>query len=160
VPHRNYYQILMVDQAADTDIISVVHRRLAQRYHPDVDPGPEARRRMLEINDAWDTLRDPERRKRYDASLALRRDRRASDRYVRRAMDVDADLAAGRSPWGTAGPPPPGPRDGPVLDFGRYKGWTLDQVARQDRDFLDWLARHPTGRQYRAHLSRLLGRAV
>jgi len=29
-----------------------------------------------------------------------------------------------------------------VLDFGRYRGWTLAQVARQDRDFLEWLQRH------------------
>ena len=37
-----------------------------------------------------------------------------------------------------------------MLDFGRYRGWTLDQIARQDRDFLEWLQRHPAGRLYRA----------
>lgn len=155
---RTYYQILMIDPEADQDIISVVHRRLAQRFHPDVDPSPAARARMLEINEAWDTLRDPDRRRRYDAQQSLRRDRRSSDRYVRRSAPVpEPDPVTGRTPWGEAGPPPAGPRKGPVLDFGRYRGWTLDQVARQDRDFLEWLQRHPAGRLYRVELEQLLG---
>lgn len=157
---RTYYQILMVDPEADQDIIAVVHRRLAQRWHPDVDPSPEARARMLEVNQAWDVLRDPERRRRYDAQLTLRRDRRSSDRFVRKpATPDDPEVMAGRSPYGEAGPPPAGPRKGPVLDFGRYRGWTLDQVARHDRDFLEWLQRHPAGRLYRVELEQLLGHA-
>ena len=44
-----------------------------------------------------------------------------------------------------------------MLDFGRYKGWTLDQIGRQDRDFLEWLQRHPAGRLYRVELEQLLG---
>ncbi len=156
---RTYYQILMVDPEADQDIIAVVHRRLAQRWHPDVDPSPEARARMLEVNQAWDVLRDPERRRRYDAQLTLRRDRRSSDRFVRKpATPDDPEVMAGRSPYGEAGPPPAGPRKGPVLDFGRYRGWTLDQV-RHDRDFLEWLQRHPAGRLYRVELEQLLGHA-
>jgi curved DNA-binding protein CbpA len=161
VRSRTYYQILMVDPSADQDIISVVHRRLAQRYHPDVDPGPEARTRMLEINEAWDTLKDAERRKRYDAQLAIRRDRRSGDRFVKRsAAAPEPDPVTGRSPWGEAGPPPAGPRRGPILDFGRYRGWSLDQVARHDRDFLEWLQRHPAGRLYRVELEQLLGHPV
>ena len=157
---RTYYQILMVDPEADQDIIAVVHRRLAQRWHPDVDPSPEARARMLEVNQAWDVLRDPERRRRYDAQLTLRRDRRSSDRFVRKpATPDDPEVMAGRSPYGEAGPPPAGPRKGPVLEFGRYRGWTLDQVARHDRDFLEWLQRHPAGRLYRVELEQLLGHA-
>jgi len=158
VRSRTYYQILMVDAEADQDIISVVHRRLAQRYHPDVDPSPESRVRMIEINEAWDTLKDPDRRRRYDAQLAARRDRRSSDRYVRKSVAApEPDPVTGRSPWGEAGPPPPGPKKGPVLDFGRYRGWTLEQIGRQDRDFLEWLQRHPAGRLYRLELEQLLG---
>jgi curved DNA-binding protein CbpA len=157
---RTYYQIMMVDPEADQDIISVVYRRLAQRFHPDVDPSAESRTRMLEINEAWDTLKDAERRRRYDAQLAMRRDRRSSDKFVKKAVPGTEDPATGRSPWGEAGPPPPGPRKGPVLDFGRYKGWTLDQVARQDRDFLEWLQRHPAGRGYRLELEQLLGHSA
>ena len=155
---RTYYQILMVDAEADQDIISVVHRRLAQRYHPDVDPSPESRARMMEINEAWDTLKDADRRRRYDAQLTTRRDRRSSDRYVRKSVVAsEPDPVTGKSPWGEAGPPPPGLKKGPVLDFGRYRGWTLEQIGRQDRDFLEWLQRHPAGRLYRLELEQLLG---
>ena len=62
IGRKNYYQILMVDPSADADILAVVHRRLAQRYHPDMDPGEDAPQRMLEINQAYDVLRNPERR--------------------------------------------------------------------------------------------------
>ncbi len=155
---RTYYQVLLVDPEADQDILSVVHRRLARRYHPDVDPSAQSRARMLEINEAWDTLKDPDKRRRYDAQLASRRDRRTSDKYVKRsAPPTEADPGTGRSAWGEAGPPPPGPRKGAVLDFGRYRGWTLDQIARQDRDFLEWLQRHPAGRLHRVELELLLG---
>lgn len=43
-----------------------------------------------------------------------------------------------------------------MLDFGRYQGWTLDQIARQDPDFLEWLARTPIGRPYRPEIDSLL----
>ena len=86
IGRRNYYQILMVDQSADADILAVVHRRLAQRYHPDMDPGDDARQRMLEINQAYDVLRNPERRAalRPGAGLATRS---AQQRPVREATD-------------------------------------------------------------------------
>ena len=99
---RTYYQILMVDPEADQDIISVVHRRLAQRYHPDVDPSPEARARMLEINEAWDTLKDPDSGKRYDAQLAAPARPRA--RPISTSSDPrpmpEPDPVTGRSPVG------------------------------------------------------------
>lgn len=145
---RNYYQALQVDPGADTEIISVVHRRLAQRWHPDRDSSPEARTRMLEINEAWDVLKDPAKRAAYDAELAARRDRRAADRLVRRPAETG---------YGEAGQPH-GPAAGTILDFGRYKGWTLSQIARQDPDFLEWLERMPAGRQYRQEIATLLRR--
>ncbi len=42
------------------------------------------------------------------------------------------------------------------LDFGRYQGWTIEQVARQDPDFLEWLARMPIGRPYRSEIASVL----
>ena len=48
IGRKTYYQILQVDVAADVDIIGTVHRRLAQRFHPDRDPTPEAEKRMQE----------------------------------------------------------------------------------------------------------------
>ena len=140
---RTYYQILMVDWGADEEIINVVYRKLAQRFHPDRDPSPAARTKMLEINQAWDVLKDPVKRAAYDAELAQRRDRRNTDKLMRKQADV---------PYGEAGPPP-GTPSGTILDFGRYRGWTLGQIARVDRDFLEWLERMPAGRQYQREIA-------
>ncbi len=146
---KTYYQILQVDPDADTEIISVVYRRLAQRYHPDRDPSPVARTKMLELNQAWEALQDPSRRAAYDADLAQRRDRRGADRLIRRPGEIA---------YGEAGVPS-GPASGSVIEFGRYRGWTLGQIARKDRDFLEWLERMPERRQYRHEIARLLGKS-
>ncbi len=119
---------------------------------------------MLEINQAYDVLRNPERRARYDQELASRRDRRNSDRYVKRPTDPGpistgaSAMTRGERAYGEAGPPPRGVARGSVLDFGRYKGWSLGQVAAHDPDFLEWLERSPGGRQYRAEIAALLKR--
>jgi curved DNA-binding protein CbpA len=52
--------------------------------------------------------------------------------------------------------PPPGRPSGSVLDFGRYAGWSLGEVARQDRDYLEWLSRSTIGRGLRSELDALL----
>jgi curved DNA-binding protein CbpA len=159
IGRKTYYRILMVDPQADADIIATVHRRLAQRYHPDRDDTPEARQRMLEINAAYDTLKSPEKRALYDAELAARRDRRTSDRYVRKPTQFsDPTTTTGEAAYGEAGPPPRGPTRGTVLDFGRYRGWTLGQVALHDPDFLLWLERSPAGRQYRTEIAQLVNK--
>ena len=146
---RSYYKIMQVDPGADVEIINLVYRRLAQRHHPDRDASPEARTKMLELNQAWDVLKDPTKRAAYDAELQERRDRRGTDRLVRRPGDVT---------YGEAGMPVGAP-SGSVLEFGRYRGWTLGQIARTDRDFLEWLERMPAGRQYRAEIAKLLGKS-
>ncbi len=161
IGRKNYYQVLMVDQAADADIVAVVHRRLAQRFHPDLDPGDDARQKMLEINQAYDVLRNPERRAKYDQELVARRDRRTSDRYLKRPTDpgpAGAPVSSLDRPYGEAGPPPRGVARGTILDFGRYKGWSLGQIAAHDPDFLEWLERSPGGRQHRAEIATLLKR--
>ncbi len=54
--------------------------------------------------------------------------------------------------------PPPGPPSGSVLSFGRYRGWSLGEVARRDPDFLEWLERAPVGRQYQSEIAAILRR--
>ena len=139
----SHYKVLQVDWEAEPEVIQAAYRGLARKYHPDVDPSQEAARRMTEINEAFAVLRDPERRRQYDRELQTRRDRRATDRRVR------------STGFGAAGPPR-GPASGSVLDFGRYAGWSLGQIARQDREFLEWLERVPIGFQYRDEINRLL----
>ncbi|MEO7117925.1 MAG: hypothetical protein ABIZ34_03015 [Candidatus Limnocylindrales bacterium] len=59
--------------------------------------------------------------------------------------------------YGEAGVPV-GPASGSFITFGRYRGWTLSQILRKDRDFLEWFVRHPAGRQFRTEIEALIGR--
>jgi DnaJ-like protein/exodeoxyribonuclease X-like protein len=56
---------------------------------------------------------------------------------------------------GAAGPPPGNP-SGTVLNFGRYNGWSLGEVARRDLEYLEWLDRMAIGRTYREEIDVLL----
>jgi len=68
--------------------------------------------------------------------------------------------ASMRTPEGVgAAGPPPGRPSGSVLNFGRYAGWSLGEVARQDIEYIEWLDRAPIGRQYRDEIDQLLRRA-
>lgn len=70
---KDYYKILGVDRTADQKTVSQAFRKLARKYHPDVNPGnAEAEQRFKEINEAHQALNDPERRAKYDQLLDLR----------------------------------------------------------------------------------------
>ncbi len=84
-------------------------------------------RTMARINEAWRILGDPEHRAAYDAADARR------EPADRRQRD-------GRT----------------VLDFGRYEGWSLPEVARADDAYLEWLARTPLGRPLRREITEVL----
>lgn len=147
-PRHTFYKTLMLAEIADEEIISTVYRKLAQRYHPDVDPSQEAARRMSEVNEAYATLKDPDKRRRYDEWLANRRDRRRTDRLIVHPGDIA---------YGPAGAPP-GPPLGSIVDFGRYAGWTLGQIKRRDPEFLEWLIRVPAGHRFRDEITQMLAR--
>jgi hypothetical protein len=57
--------------------------------------------------------------------------------------------------FGAAGPPPGHP-SGTLLNFGRYAGWSLGEVARTDIEYIEWLDRAPIGRNYRQEVDVLL----
>jgi len=56
---------------------------------------------------------------------------------------------------GSAGPPPGHP-SGSVLNFGRYAGWSLGEIARSDLEYIEWLDRTPIGRTYQVELDDIL----
>lgn len=63
---RDYYEILGVARDASDEDIKKAYRRLARKYHPDVNKSADAEERFKEINEAYAVLSDPERRAKYD----------------------------------------------------------------------------------------------
>ena len=159
---RNYYDVLFVTPSADGELISMVYRHLAKRYHPDRDPSPAAAARMAELNEAYATLRDAQKRARYDMQMDQRRTEpvvAAPSGDGRPTRAGGANEAPKRGPYGEAGAPPPTlAAKGRPLTFGRYRGWTLNQVDRIDHDYVVWLARATMGRNYKTELDELLRR--
>src|SRR5437016_6338171 len=65
---KDYYSILGISRTASEKEIKAAYRKLARKYHPDVNPGDkQAEARFKEINNAHDILSDPDKRKKYDA---------------------------------------------------------------------------------------------
>ncbi|HEV8190454.1 MAG TPA: J domain-containing protein [Ktedonobacterales bacterium] len=65
--YRDYYKILGVSKSASSGDIKKAYRRLARKYHPDVNPDDKAAEaRFKEINEAYEVLSDPDKRRRYD----------------------------------------------------------------------------------------------
>jgi curved DNA-binding protein CbpA len=140
-PTFDPYAILQVLPTADQVVINAAFKALALKYHPDRDATRRAADKMAELNRAFAILRDPTARAAYDRSS-------------RRATIAGISVATSARP---AGAPPPGaPGQGSVLNFGRYTGWGLRDLARHDPDYVLWLSRHSSGIRYRTEIYGIL----
>jgi curved DNA-binding protein CbpA len=138
------YAVLGVTPDAEPPLIRHAYRQLARLSHPDLVGGSGDR--MADLNAAWSVLGNPRRRQAFDRARA-----RATDSC---------------DPLQRPSAPEPGPlarrvavrehASGTVLDFGRYAGWPLRELARRDPDYLEWLSRIPMGRRFRAETETLL----
>jgi hypothetical protein len=137
----------------DDDVLTAVYRRLRQRARvADLEEGRRAQV-LRALEQAYEVLHDRERRRRYDLQLGGATDRAAvavtSGAPAVIAVESPREVAAAQP----ASAPAASPR---VLDFGRYAGWSLRQIALRDRDYLEWLRRTPSGRQYQAEIAAIL----
>ena len=137
------YKILQVDPDAEPEVIRAAYRALALKYHPDLSA--DSQERMASLNHAWGILRDAASRATFDQARA----------EAKRAAEAPKPAPV-REQQAAAFTPPPGKQSGSVLDFGRYAGWSLGQLAPADPDYLLWLARTPIGRPYSAEIRDLL----
>jgi len=146
------YSVLQVSPAAEQEVLHAAFRALAMKYHPDRDSSARAARRMMELNQAYAMVREPQLRAQLDRA--------------RRTARVPFD-AASIPPMNGRAAAPPQHRTGSArdtasasatrLESGRYSGWTLKDLANHDPDYLKWLSRHSSGLRYRKEISLILG---
>jgi curved DNA-binding protein CbpA len=138
---RDAYEILQVHPAAHPLVIQAAYRTLAAIYHPDGDDSLASTRKMAELNLAYAKVRTADRRQLYDRERS-------------RLATVAAPLVTPYRAPGT-GERPVDPASA-VLDFGRYNGLSIAQIAREDPDYLRWLARHSSGIRFRSQIQAVL----
>jgi curved DNA-binding protein CbpA len=159
---RDYYKVLQIDPEADPEVIDAAYQVLAARFHPESDLTGVHEIRLGELNRAHAVLSDPGRRRAYDIE---RSDRFGLPDEEAVPLSIEAPEMAGThsarglgarlngGPAVNGGGPPLG---GTVLDFGRYAGMTLREIAGEDVDYLRWLTRHSSGIRFRGEIQRML----
>jgi curved DNA-binding protein CbpA len=153
---RDPYRLLQVDPNAFPEVVEAAYRALARLYHPDRSLSPETEAMMTDINWAYATLRDPDERAAYDgtrAPVSVAVDGPSSpapsepERTLRERVAATQEEHAAVNPDGRV-----------VLDFGRYSGMSLIEIARVDPEYLEWLKRHSAGSRYRRQIDELTAR--
>jgi DnaJ-class molecular chaperone len=142
---RDAYKVLQIDPSALPEVVEAAYRALARLRHPDRNDLSDASEAMTDLNWAYSTLRDPERRIQYDETRTAAVTVAAPEGSLHDRMEAArVGGSQGLNPEGRI-----------VLDFGRYSGMTLLEVARVDPEYLEWLKRRPNGARYRQQIEEL-----
>lgn len=138
--YKDYYQILGVERDASPDAIKKAYRKLAHKYHPDVSKDPAGEEKFKEIADAYQTLKDPEKRAAYDqlgrhqADQEFRPPPEWGNAHGAASFSFDdidfADLFANLQGGGRRGSPGRGDRPLQGQDFEVTVNLSLDEVAQ------------------------------
>jgi curved DNA-binding protein CbpA len=166
---RDYYKVLQVDPDAEQDIIEAAYQTLASRFHPDRDLTGVHEVRLRELDRAYSVLSNPGRRRAYDIER--------SDGYrpvgpgemigapvpapepapvagmENGSRGLNARIANGAP---SNGHDALGPIGSSVVDFGRFAGMSLRDIAGEDTEYLRWLTRHSSGIRFRGEIEKLL----
>lgn len=108
---RDYYEILGVSPNSETEVITAAYNALMKKYHPDTNKSDDAAAKAQEINEAYETLKDPELRRQYDER------RKGADQRQ-----------------GSSAPPPP-----PKFDAGNDSGPSGNIFVTKDGALRVWL---------------------
>ncbi|MFJ8826552.1 DnaJ C-terminal domain-containing protein [Streptomyces sp. NPDC102467] len=119
---RDYYDVLGVQRNASSDDIQQAFRKLARKYHPDINKDPQAEERFKELNEAYSVLSDPKTRSRYD---------RFGEDFRQIPEDWDERVAAGAGARGR-GPSGRGGGDGGGVRFEYGEGFDGSGINFED----------------------------
>jgi curved DNA-binding protein CbpA len=142
---RDAYEVLEVRPDASQVVINAAFRALAAVHHPDASGGSS--RRMAELNAAYAQLRTNDLREAYD---------KLRGRGTARVQMTPSPGAQASRPAEPGQPHAAAPKKKGVLDFGRYEGWSVADLARRDPDYLRWLRRHSSGIRFRNEIDAVL----
>ena len=160
----DYYKILEVDPEADPEVIAAAYRVLTKRVRSKDDLEEADQIRLAELDLAYAVLSNPAQRLAFD-------ERRLSETVAvgpgyyhgngngngnGQAYDAAARLAAGPLSERVAAGLHGESLGELTINFGRYSGWTLSEIAGSDPEYLMWLSRHSSGIRYRRAILRLL----
>jgi curved DNA-binding protein len=66
VSYKDYYEILGIERNATAEQIRKAHRKLAKKYHPDINKEAGSEQKYKDVNEAYEVLKDPDKRQKYD----------------------------------------------------------------------------------------------
>ncbi len=138
---RNYYEILGVEKDATSDEIKTAYRKLARRYHPDVNPGDQAaEEKFKELGEAYEVLGDVTKRSQYDQFGKF---------WQQRGFQGAARAA--KNAWNKAGS-----NGSQEVDFGEYRNFNdfVDQLLNRRVTTNTTSARPPQADYYRPGTSK------